>query len=86
LYDQAYRYRRIKLRQVRCPSGFYDEHARLAERVLLRDVKAACDHLARHLHMTLELVFPDDGRTARDRPSTRAAAGPLSIGRVKRWF
>jgi GntR family transcriptional regulator, carbon starvation induced regulator len=86
LYDQADLYRRVMMRQVRRTSGFYEDHASLADRVLRRDVKAACDHLARHLHTILELVFPDGGRTARDRRSFRMAAGPLSIGRVKRWF
>jgi GntR family transcriptional regulator, carbon starvation induced regulator len=68
LYDQAYRYRRVSMQRIRRADEFYNEHATLAERVLRRDVKAACDHLARHVCGSLELVFADSGPTAFEQP------------------
>ena len=61
LYDQACRYRQIMMRTVRLTGDFYDEHARLAEKVLARDMEGACAQLSCHLGISLSVVYPDTG-------------------------
>ena len=58
LYDQAFRYRQVMMKSVRFADDFYDEHARLADEVLRRDVDIAAEHLSRHLASTLAVVYP----------------------------
>lgn len=71
LYDQTYRYRQIMFRQFVRPRILDDEHSALARLVLARDAEAACTHLARHLHTTMENVYPD----VEDRPRSIEGAG-----------
>ncbi|WP_439572060.1 GntR family transcriptional regulator [Phreatobacter sp.] len=61
LYDQAYRYRRIMMKQFTDPDHFIAAHERLAEKVLERQFEPACAELVRHIHSTLKYVYPDTG-------------------------
>lgn len=61
LYDQAYRYRRIMMKQFTDPDRFIAAHERLAERVLERRFEPARAELVEHIHSTLKYVYPDTG-------------------------
>jgi DNA-binding GntR family transcriptional regulator len=58
LYDQAYRYRRVMMRNFDSGKKFVAAHQSLADRVLARDVEGAQTMLASHLHSTLDFVYP----------------------------
>ena len=60
LYDQAYRYRRVMMRQFDSGEKFVHVHQLLADRVLSRDVPGARVMLAEHLHSTINFVYPPD--------------------------
>ncbi|OQW54170.1 MAG: GntR family transcriptional regulator [Proteobacteria bacterium SG_bin9] len=59
LYDQAYRYRRLMMRNIPDGKRFYDSHRQLADLVLARDAKAALKTLSDHLYSTMRYVYPD---------------------------
>lgn len=59
LYDQAYRYRRIMMKQFTDPDRFIASHERLAERVLARAFTPAREELIAHVHSTLKYVYPE---------------------------
>lgn len=59
LYDQTYRYRQVMFSRFARPHTLDEEHSALARLVLARDTEAACAHLERHLHSTLENVYPE---------------------------
>lgn len=59
LYDQAYRYRRVMMRDIPSGAQFYEAHRKLADLVLARETKAAQKLLAEHLNATLRYVYPD---------------------------
>jgi DNA-binding GntR family transcriptional regulator len=61
LYDQAYRYRRVMMREFESGEEFFKVHQNLADRVLARDSDAARTMLARHLESTLSYVYPPEG-------------------------
>ena len=61
LYDQAYRYRRIMMKQFTDPDRFIASHERLAERVLNRGFDEARAELLLHIHSTLKYVYPETG-------------------------
>lgn len=61
LYDQAYRYRRIMMKQFTDPDRFIAAHERLAARVLERQFEPARAELVEHIHSTLKYVYPDAG-------------------------
>lgn len=61
LYDQAYRYRRIMMKQFTDPDRFIESHERLAARVLERQFEPARAELVEHIHSTLKYVYPDTG-------------------------
>ena len=58
LYDQAYRYRRVMMRQFDSGKKFVRVHQLLADCVLSRDVPSAQEMLAEHLHSTINFVYP----------------------------
>lgn len=58
LYDQAYRYRRIMMRQFDSAKRFIESHATLADCVLARDAKRAPPMLEAHLTSTIDYVYP----------------------------
>jgi GntR family carbon starvation induced transcriptional regulator len=58
LYDQAYRYRRVMMRQFDSGKKFVRVHQLLADCVLSRDVPGAQAMLAEHLHSTINFVYP----------------------------
>jgi GntR family transcriptional regulator, carbon starvation induced regulator len=58
LYDQAYRYRRVMMRQFDSGERFVHAHQLLADRVLSRDVAGAQTMLAEHLGSTINFVYP----------------------------
>jgi len=60
LYDQAYRYRRVMMRSFDSDSDFVAVHQELADRILARDLESSKAMLARHLHATLDFVYPPD--------------------------
>ena len=62
LYDQAYRYRRLMMREIDSGEGFVRNHEVLADRVLARDVPGAQKMLEEHLHTTIDFVYPCRGR------------------------
>ena len=62
LYDQAYRYRRLMMREIDSGEGFIRSHQVLADRVLARDVPGAQKMLEQHLHTTIDFVYPRRGR------------------------
>lgn len=57
LYLQAYRYRRVMMRQFETATWFVEEHEALARLVLERRGEEAVDKLAAHLGQTLTLVY-----------------------------
>jgi DNA-binding GntR family transcriptional regulator len=57
LYLQAYRYRRVMMRQVTDAAWFMVEHQDLAEVVLARRADEAVQKLADHLNSTLAVVY-----------------------------
>lgn len=60
LYDQAYRYRRVMMREkLADPERFVADHARLADCVLARDHAAAAAMLEEHLRSTMATVYPE---------------------------
>lgn len=59
LYDQTYRYRQVMFSRFARPRSLDEEHSALARLVLARDTEAACAYLERHLHSTLENVYPE---------------------------
>jgi len=61
LYDQAYRYRRLMMRELLDPEAFLAEHDRLAERALRR-ARDSCSALESHIASTLRLVYPEATR------------------------
>jgi len=58
LYDQAYRYRRVMMREFDSGTRFVEAHQLLADRVLARNIGAAQAMLTSHLHSTLDYVYP----------------------------
>jgi len=58
LYDQAYRYRRVMMRQFDSGKKFVRVHQLLADCVLSRDIAGAQAMLAEHLHSTINFVYP----------------------------
>ena len=58
LYDQAYRYRRVMMRQFDSGKKFVRVHQLLADCVLSRDIPGAQAMLAEHLHSTINFVYP----------------------------
>ena len=58
LYDQAYRYRRVMMRQFDSGKKFVRVHQLLADCVLSRDVPGAQAMLSEHLHSTINFVYP----------------------------
>jgi GntR family transcriptional regulator, carbon starvation induced regulator len=58
LYDQAYRYRRVMMRQFDSGERFVRAHQLLADRALSRDVAGAQTMLAEHLRSTINFVYP----------------------------
>jgi len=63
LYDQAYRYRRIMMKQFDDPDRFIASHERLAECVLERVFEPAREELVEHIYSTLKYVYPETGPT-----------------------
>ena len=59
LYQQAFRYRAIVMKEVRHTSSFIEEHARLAQAVLSRRVPMAVAALEEHLALTYTAAYPD---------------------------
>jgi GntR family transcriptional regulator, carbon starvation induced regulator len=59
LYDQAYRYRRIMMKQFTDPDRFIASHEALAGLVLERDGARAEAALADHVRTTLRHVYPE---------------------------
>jgi DNA-binding GntR family transcriptional regulator len=57
LYLQAYRYRRVMMRQFTDAAWFAAEHQDLADTVLARRTEEAVAKLAAHLHSTLAVVY-----------------------------
>jgi GntR family transcriptional regulator, carbon starvation induced regulator len=58
LYDQAYRYRRVMMRQFDSGAKFVRAHQLLADCVLSRDIATSQSMLAEHLHSTINFVYP----------------------------
>jgi GntR family carbon starvation induced transcriptional regulator len=58
LYDQAYRYRRVMMRQFDNGTRFVRAHQLLADCVLSRDIATSQTMLAEHLHSTINFVYP----------------------------
>jgi DNA-binding GntR family transcriptional regulator len=58
LYDQAYRYRRVMMRNFDSGKKFVAAHQSLADLVLARDVGKAQTMLEAHLRSTLDFVYP----------------------------
>src|SRR5258708_28820810 len=58
LYDQAYRYRRVMMRQFDSGKKFVRAHQLLADCVLARDIPGAQAMLGEHLHSTINFVYP----------------------------
>ena len=59
LYQQAFRYRAIVMKEARHASSFIDEHARLAKIVLARRAPAAISALQAHLELTFTAAYPE---------------------------
>jgi DNA-binding GntR family transcriptional regulator len=66
LYDQTYRYRQVMFSRFTRPPSLDDEHSALARLVLARDTEAASAHLERHLHSTLDNVYPEMAASRED--------------------
>lgn len=60
LYLQAYRYRRVMMRQAHDPVEFIDVHQELAEIVLARRSREAVKKLTAHLETTYNVVYGRD--------------------------
>src|SRR3984893_2940966 len=58
LYDQAYRYRRVMMRQFDSGKKFVRAHQLLADCVLSHDIPGAQVTLAEHLRSTINFVYP----------------------------
>lgn len=58
LYDQAYRYRRLMMREIDSGERFIRSHQVLADCVLARDVPGAQKMLEGHLRTTINFVYP----------------------------
>lgn len=61
LYDQAYRYRRLMMPELKDPEHFIRVHENLAEVALARDVARAEKLLGNHLETTLAYVYAQTG-------------------------
>lgn len=59
LYDQAYRYRRLMMRELTQPEVFVASHEALARAALARDADTLEALLREHLESTLRLVYPE---------------------------
>lgn len=59
LYQQAFRYRAVVMKEARHASSFIQEHARLAKIVLSRKAPAAVAALQAHLELTFKAAYPD---------------------------
>ncbi|NPT55621.1 GntR family transcriptional regulator [Paraburkholderia elongata] len=59
LYDQSDRYRRLSLRARQQPRPANVEHREILDKVLARDVDAACDLLAKHIQKTTDILLAD---------------------------
>jgi len=62
LYDQAYRYRRLMMREFPDPEVFLAAHDQLADFALRRKENEACSTLEAHIALTLRHVYPDPAR------------------------
>ena len=60
LYQQAFRYRAIVMKEIRHNTDFVEEHKRLAKTVLSRRMPAAAVALEKHLALTYRTAYPDD--------------------------
>jgi GntR family carbon starvation induced transcriptional regulator len=58
LYDQAYRYRRVMMRQFDSGKKFVRAHQLLADCVLSRDIPGVQTMLSEHLRSTINFVYP----------------------------
>ena len=58
LYQQAFRYRAVVMKEVRYTAAFIDEHARLAKAVLSRRLPVAVAALEEHLELTYVAAYP----------------------------
>jgi GntR family carbon starvation induced transcriptional regulator len=71
LYQQAFRYRAVVMKEVRHTAPFIEEHARLAKIVLGRRASAVTA-LQSHLELTYKVVYPESpansSRSAKGRP------------------
>lgn len=64
LYDQAFRYRYLMMGNlIQRPHDLGEVHGVLAHLVLSRDEEKACAELARHLHSTIDFVYPTEETT-----------------------
>ena len=59
LYQQAFRYRAIVMREARHTSSFIEEHAALAKIILSRKAPAAIAALQAHLELTFKAAYPE---------------------------
>lgn len=59
LYDQAYRYRRLMMKELTDPDHLILVHEELADVALQRNFERASDLLHAHLETTLRYVYPD---------------------------
>ena len=59
LYQQAFRYRALVMKEVRHTAAFIEEHAALAKVVLRRRIPAAVEALQEHLKLTYSSAYPD---------------------------
>src|ERR1700716_2221939 len=58
LYDQAYRYRRVMMRQFDSGKKFVRAHQLLADRIIARDIPGSQVMLEAHLRSTMDFVYP----------------------------
>ena len=56
LYDQADRYRRFYIPHTSLPKGVFDDHKRLLEATLARDVEKACDLMDMHIERVYKIA------------------------------
>ena len=59
LYQQAFRYRAIVMREARHTSSFIEEHTALAKIILNRKAPAAVAALQAHLELTFKAAYPE---------------------------
>ena len=59
LYQQAFRYRAVVMKEVRHSNAFIEEHELLAKTVLARRVQPAVAALIDHLALTYRAAYPD---------------------------